>query len=37
MDAASEPLKGSDAISLSISCHFDAAHQRTLAKVETRH
>jgi hypothetical protein len=37
MGAGSEPLKGSDAISPSISCHCEATQQRTLAKAEAHH
>jgi hypothetical protein len=33
--ADSEPLRGSDVISLSMSCHCNAAHQRTLTEAET--
>jgi hypothetical protein len=36
LGTASEPLKGSDAISPSMACHYDAAHQRTLAEAEAR-
>jgi hypothetical protein len=32
-----EPLRGSDAISPSMSYHYDATHQRTLAEAETSH
>jgi hypothetical protein len=37
MDADSEPLNGLDAISSSMSCHCDAAQQRTLVEAEARH
>jgi hypothetical protein len=37
MGAVTVPLRGSDAISPSMSCHYDATHQRTLAEAETSH
>jgi hypothetical protein len=37
MGADNVPLRGSDAISPSMSCHYDAAQQRTLAEAEARH
>jgi hypothetical protein len=37
MGADSVPLRSSDGITPSISCHSDAAQQRTLAEAEARH
>jgi hypothetical protein len=37
MATGSVPLRGSDAISPSMTCHFNAASLRTLAEVEARH
>jgi hypothetical protein len=37
MGAANGPLKGSNAISLSMSCHCDATHQRTRVEAEAYH